>query len=405
LKLIRLVFGVYRKDAHPLRFLIALIVSGVAYGLYRGVQDNYLVEIARITPFERGVVEFFREIPGLLVVFILALMYTASESRVFKVGMAVMLAGVAGLLAVNPDKLAVVVCMVLFSFGEHIAMPVKSALSLDLAEAGKSGASLGVASTIGNLGNIAGYMGVGAVFFVFARFGFTRASAVPFRAVFALATFLMLAALLISLAMRETGAKVKRKRFYFARKFSKYYMLEVFYGARKQVFLTFAPLVLIVQYGADAARIALLYAVCAAVGMAASPLIGKVVDRLGFRFVMIADTLVLTVVCFFYGFSHRLFAPPVAYAVVCVNFVLDATISLCSMASNVYVQSIAGGQEEITATISTGISVNHLISIFIALLGGWIWKVTGIEVLFCLSAALGLLNSLYAATIKVKTAS
>jgi hypothetical protein len=32
-------------------------------------------------------------------------------------------------------------------------------------------------------------------------------------------------------------------------------------------------------------------------------------------------------------------------------------------------------------------------------MGGWIWKVTGIEVLFSLSAFLGLLNSVYAATI------
>jgi hypothetical protein len=70
------------------------------------------------------------------------------------------------------------------------------------------------------------------------------------------------------------------------------------------------------------------------------------------------------------------------------------------MASNIYVQRIAANQEEITATLSTGISVNHIISIFIALMGGWIWKVTGIEVLFSLSAFMGLLNSVYAATIK-----
>jgi hypothetical protein len=70
------------------------------------------------------------------------------------------------------------------------------------------------------------------------------------------------------------------------------------------------------------------------------------------------------------------------------------------MASNVYVKHIAKNQEEITATLSTGISVNHVISIFIALMGGWIWKVTGIEVLFSVSAVLGILNSIYAATIK-----
>jgi hypothetical protein len=64
------------------------------------------------------------------------------------------------------------------------------------------------------------------------------------------------------------------------------------------------------------------------------------------------------------------------------------------------VQDIAANQEEVTATLSTGVSVNHFISIFIALMGGWIWKVTGIEVLFSISAFMGVLNSIYAATIK-----
>ena len=54
------------------------------------------------------------------------------------------------------------------------------------------------------------------------------------------------------------------------------------------------------------------------------------------------------------------------------------------------------------ATISTGISVNHTITIFVALLGGWVWKVLGIETLFMLSAFLGLCNSAYAATIKTR---
>ncbi|MDR1220679.1 MAG: hypothetical protein LBK73_13850 [Treponema sp.] len=85
-----------------------------------------------------------------------------------------------------------------------------------------------------------------------------------------------------------------------------------------------------------------------------------------------------------------------------VNYILDSIISLASMASSVYVQDIASNQDEITVTLSTGISVNHVISILIALLGGWIWKVTGIEALFSIFAVLGLINTLYAATIKKK---
>ena len=45
-------------------------------------------------------------------------------------------------------------------------------------------------------------------------------------------------------------------------------------------------------------------------------------------------------------------------------------------------------------------SINHVITIFIALFGGWIWQTLGIEILFIASAVLGLCNSAYAASIK-----
>ena len=77
-------------------------------------------------------------------------------------------------------------------------------------------------------------------------------------------------------------------------------------------------------------------------------------------------------------------------------------ISLAAMASNVYVQDLSDDPDEVKATISTGVSINHLITIFIALFGGWIWQSMGIELLFIASAALGLVNSAYAATIKTK---
>ena len=130
---------------------------------------------------------------------------------------------------------------------------------------------------------------------------------------------------------------------------------------------------------------------------------GKIIDRYGYKIVMITDTLILVIVCFFYGFAHHIFPMKTAFIVCCVNYILDSIISLASMASNVYVQDLSENEEEMKATISTGVSVNHLITILIALFGGWIWKVLGIETLFILSAILGLCNSAYAASIKVQT--
>ncbi|GBU29414.1 hypothetical protein R84B8_02979 [Treponema sp. R8-4-B8] len=399
----------YRPDAKVGRFLTVLILYGVSFGFYRGVQDNYLAEIIHITPFERGIVEFFRETPGLLLILILALMYRFADSKVFKIGIAVMAGGCVGVLlsSVSPffmTKIFVVVFMVLFSTGEHIIMPVRATIAMDIAKKEKAGASLGLSNSISQFGNIAGFIFVTVIFIILEQIGFNRRDIFGYRIVFGASAALMTAAALVAAALRETTLKAQRRRFYFAKKFHKFYMLEIFYGARKQIFLTFAPYVLILQYGADPSIMSILYAICAGFGMLCSPLIGRIIDKVGYKAVMVADTLILIIVCLLYGFAHRLFPPNVmpniAFLVVCCNFILDSIISIASMASNIYVQRIASNQEEITATLSTGISVNHIISIFIALMGGWIWKVTGIEVLFSLSAFLGLINSIYAATIK-----
>jgi len=158
--------------------------------------------------------------------------------------------------------------------------------------------------------------------------------------------------------------------------------------------------VLILFYGANAATISLLFAVSAVACFFASPVVGRIIDRLGYKVVMVSDTLILVVVCFFYGFAHHLFPRDAAFIVCCVNYVLDAVISLASMAANVYVKDLSDGPEEVKATISTGVSINHVITVFIALFGGYIWETLGIETLFIASAVLGLCNSAYAATIK-----
>jgi len=401
----KLINDVYRENAKVGRFLGVLIIWGIAYGLNRGIQDNYLAEIIQFTPFERGIVEFFRELPGLLVVLILALLYKFTASRIFKMGIAIMTAGIGGMLIIvlgQPPmiKLFVIIFMVIFSTGEHIMMPVRSTISMDLARREKTGIALGINGSISQLGNIIGLLIVTALFIVLGRYGYSRNDLMGFRIIFAASFALFTASSMIVLALEETKLNANRRRFYFARKYTKYYMMEVFYGARKQIFITFAPYVMVLHYETDSSIMALLLALCAGCGILLSPVIGRIIDKLGYKVVMVADTLLLIVVCLLYGYAHQWFPYNIARIIVYANFILDSIISMGSMANNVYVQRISANQEEITATLSTGISVNHVISIFIALMGGWVWRQMGFEQLFTLSAFLGVISSVYAATIK-----
>lgn len=386
--------AVFKDDTKWKTLFMSILMMSVGYGLHKGIVDNYLAEIVGMKEFDRGATEFFRELPGFMLIFILAIFYKFSAEKMYKMGGLIMIVGMGLLAFVPPYKALVIFSIFLYSTGEHIQLGMKNTLSLEYSKNGLGGQALGYQNAIYQAGNLLGYL---VVIVVFALFAANR----MFKPFFIASTVFMALAFMFAMGLSGQSETDKTKsRFYFKKKFTKYYMLEIFYGARKQVFFTFGPYVLILFYGANASVISLLFAVSAISCFFLSPVVGKIVDRLGYKPVMIGDTLILVIVCFFYGFAHHIFPKNIAFIVCCVNYVLDSIISLASMASNVYVQDISDSKEEMRATISTGISVNHMITIFIALFGGVIWQKLGIETLFIVSAVLGLCNSAYAATIK-----
>ncbi|MCQ2412316.1 MAG: MFS transporter [Sphaerochaetaceae bacterium] len=391
--------AVFREESSYKAFFASMVSFALAYGLYKGVIDNYLAEIVGMSSFDKGVSEFFRELPGFMLVLVLAVLYLFSAERIYKLGAVIMLVGMALLPIVPATRVLVTITIFIYSLGEHMQLAMRQSMTLEYSKKDCGGEALGYQSAIYQIGTLAGYL------LIILLFMFIPSSSNAYRGIFiASAAIIGLGFLSSTKINGSSKANGQNHRFYFRKKFGKYYMLEVFYGARKQVFMTFGPYVLVLFYGANAMVISLLFAISAICCFIASPYVGKIIDRFGYKVVMVSDTLILVIVCFFYGFAHHLFPKNVAFVVCCINYVLDSVISLASMASNVYVQDLSDSPEEMKATISTGMSVNHLITIMIALFGGLIWQVLGIETLFIISAVLGLCNSAYAATIKAEKA-
>jgi len=392
----------FKPGAGAGAFFTSIIVWGVGVGCFQAAMNNFLSEVHGMDSLDRGILEFFREFPGLMLVFILALLHKMSDWKIMRLGTLISMAGAALLLIplerFATGKMAVTLLIMLWSTGEHLVLPVRSTIALQVAKKEHAGKSLGLLTGCHNFGAVAGSLIVTGIFF-----GGTRLLKLPdaalFDVVWVLIAGLMLASLVSTFSKEAPNAPSKRPRLYFARKFSKFYALELFYGARKQIFLTFAPYVIIKEYGFSTASMALLFGVCAAVNIFAAPQIGKLCDKWGYRNVMIWDTVVLFFVCLMYGYAGKLFAPGVALAVVCVNFLFDAVISTTAMATSIYVRDLSKNPDEITATFSTGLSINHLISITAAPLGGWVWARFGVEWLFSFAAVMALCNTAFAMTI------
>ena len=248
----------FRSDSSYKAFFWSIIVFGLSYGLYKGVIDNYLAEIVQATEFDKGVTEFFRELPGLTLVFILAVLYACSAERIYRIGSIVMLVGMAMHASAPATRIWITIAIFIFSAGEHIQLAMRSALSLDYAREGRGGMALGLQNAVYQIGTLLGFIVIIPIFY------YMESSQSLFRFVFWTSAATIGLGMIATSRMRSANVlKQEKKRFYFRRKFRKYYMLEVFYGARKQIFFTFGPYVLVLFYGANAAIISLLFAVAA----------------------------------------------------------------------------------------------------------------------------------------------
>ena len=92
---------IYREGTSFRYFLLCILITGLSYGLYKGMLDNYLAEVVAMGEMDRGITEFFRELPGIALVFILAAFYMLSAETLFKAGAVIMLVGM-GMHALLP---------------------------------------------------------------------------------------------------------------------------------------------------------------------------------------------------------------------------------------------------------------------------------------------------------------
>ena len=290
---------VFKSESKWRTFLLAVVCMGLSYGIYKGILDNYLAEIASMSQFDKGVSEFFRELPGLLLVFFLAVFYMFSAEKIYKIGAVVMVIGMALHGVLPPTRLMLILAIFVYSFGEHLQLGMRNSLSIEYAKEGRSGEASGYINSANQLGNLAGYLIVTFAFtsVVSAVAAKGAPSSRAFKIFFWISAVITLIGMICAFGLTSSTETDKTKsRFYFRKKFTKFYMLEVFYGARKQVFFTFGPYVLIMFYKADTVVISALHAVSAILCFLLAPVVGRIIDRAGYRIVMIMDTVILVVV-------------------------------------------------------------------------------------------------------------
>jgi predicted MFS family arabinose efflux permease len=364
-------------------FISASLVMGFAFSMVDSTFNNFLNDRFALSGFQRSFLEFPRELPGFLVVFVTALLWFLCSRRL---GAAAMLFCAVGALLVgfaSSSYTMMVAWLFIYSMGQHLYMPVASTIGMELAREGQAGQRLGQLNAIRNLATILGS------FFIFLGFkylGFT------FQHTFGIAAACLIAASILMLTMRPEKVSPPKTYLQLHKEYKLYYILAVISGARKQLFLTFAPWVLVKIFEQPTQIMATLYTIGGVIGILFQPLLGRAVDRLGEKLVLAAEGVILIFVCLGYGFAKFMLPEGTAFLVVCGCFLVDQMIFSVGMARSTYMKKIAMQPSHIQPALTASVTLDHIFSIAAALVGGVIWNQFGFQYVFLMGGVIALID-------------
>lgn len=373
-------------------FAVASLSMGIAYSIIDATFNNYLNDRFALDGFQRSFLEFPRELPGFLVVFVSALLWFLCSRRL---GTVAMVLGIAGTLLIgfgSSTYAILVVCLFVYSLGQHMFMPVASTIGMELAEEGKTGARLG---QLNALRNFAAILGSALVFVIFKVLGQT------YHITFALSALGFTVAAILMFSMKPEEATTPRIFLKLRKEYRLYYLLAVLYGSRKQLFITFAPWVLVTIFNQPTSTMATLYTIGGIIGILFQPFLGWTIDHFGERIVLASEAVLLVFVCFGYGFSRSIFAEGTAFLVACGCYLVDQMLMSVSMARSTYMKKIALHPADIQPALTAGVTIDHIFSISIALLGGLVWNKFGFQYVFLMGVFIAATNFFVAMQVRI----
>ena len=351
-------------------FILASVLMGLGGCVNASIFNNYLKDVFNLDVARRTFLEFPREMPGFLVSLFIASLAVMGEVRIAFIAN---LAASAGMMALGwiPSSFALMVTSVfIFSSGQHIYMPLGNAIGMGFAKKGSEGSMLGRISSINTIALLGGAL---------VLLGLLKFVSLSYSAAFSAGSILYLAAALALLAMSPRRAEGKPRRLVFKKRYGRYYALSVLYGARKQLFITFGPWMLVDLFKQPVQTMTLLFLIISVVGVGAQPLVGKLTDRFGPRAVLGGEAFITIGVCFLYAFAPELLPAGVALLVVSGCYVVDQASGAVAMTRAIYASQIVEDPADLSPTLSVGISIDHIVSMFLPMLGGLAWKGAGVH--------------------------
>ncbi len=391
-------------------YFILTALTGLALGLSDGVFANYFKEVYHTDSLQRGFIEFPRELPGVLCTFVIVALSTLGDIKSAIVAQILSAIGLLVLGLYTPDFYMMLVFLFIYSLGMHTYMPLGDSIGLSLVSQGNMGKRVGQFNGL----RTAFAMVAGIVTFVGFRYGyFTFDNPIVIFLISAV-LFIIIGGLLYLLfqSLPDSNAEKNKSaahvKFVFRKEYMNYYILCMLFGGRKQIMIVYSPWVLIELLNFKTDTMAILAVVGSFIGIFFMPIVGKWIDQFGVKKVMMAEAFAFILIYCAYGYlsaglsAKVLTVSGIALAFVFLLNIIDRMTAQFGMVRSIYMRSIAIVPQDVTPSLSLGISVDHVVAIIGSAVCGWIWFQFGPQYVFLVAGFLSFLNLVVAYNIKMK---
>ena len=378
-----------------LLFLIASALLGVTMAVENTSITNRLIEDLNFTANQRTQLEMPRELPGLFVVFLVGGLAFLGDVRTAAVSN---ILGGLGLFAfglIPSGYWPVVAALMIYNMGTHIYMPMAGVISMSFAKGDNIGRRLGEIQAI----NMAALIITAGSLYLLYRF-----LDIPFVVTFTVGAIAMVFAGILFLFMSPVQAAPRRKKLVFKKKYKLFYLLCLIFGMRKQITITLVPLLIVTVFNQPVVTITILFFIVSVINIFFRPWLGGFIDKKGERFVLMLEAILVLIACLGFAFSRMIFPENIALIIVSFCYILDNLFSGAGMARTTYVKRLSDDPEEVSSTLALGISLDHVLSMSMPTLAGFIWVTYtdfGYIYVFCAGLVIAILNLLISNRIRV----
>lgn len=379
-------------------FLIIVALTALGSGLAFEVLSNYFKEVYQVNAYQRGLIEFPRELPGVLTIVFIAILSRFSDIRLSMIAMALSVIGISVLGLTTPPFAVMLLFIFTNSIGGHLNMPLQESIGMSLMDTKTMGKSMGQYKGIATAFAM---VASGFVFFGFRLGFFSFQTEIKWIFIASATIFLVVILLLVLLdtVVHKPIVTDKRIKFIYRKEYKYYYTLVVMYGVQKQIMLVYGPWVLIDLLSKKADTMAILGIIGSFIGMFFMPQLGKWIDHYGIKKMLYLDAYSFIGVYLAYGLLSAGFSNGTLSTVGLIPVFLTYALLIIDKMSNqmgmirtLYLRRIAVHPSDVMPTLSLGLSLDHIVSIFCAYMGGIIWTLWGPQYIFFFTAALSLVN-------------